>query len=485
MAKKKYDIFISYRRKDAGDKAEHLKDLLEPKFKGRISFDRENLTGLFDVALARRIDNCKDFLLVVGKKSLLFEEKDFEDEQVALYSYLGFCTQEEFEQKIIELGPNAPIDFVRIEIARALHCKDITIIPVVPETTESFNFSKLNLPSDIVGVKRYEAVFYSDNPDALFKDVVPKILPRLRSKPSSMVSKLKAWLLLLILTVAVCGGGWLLQQSLHNKAVMALKVETALDGEQYLNWSDDISLQQLEAINHILSNMVKVEGGTFMMGASPNADGSYDKDVDIDLETPEREQAVETFWMCKYEVSVSEWYGVWAGVGGDLQSSVPDLNMIHMPMTNVSFDDCQAFCETLSNLTGLAFRLPSEAEWEYAARGGAMPDSTKYAGRDNPDEVAWYGKNANGKPHVCDASNSPMHPNGANLYDMSGNVSEWCDTDFRPYNPDVPVIDPEAKVIRGGNYDSELYGITVYHRDPMNTHEKTATVGLRLVISSH
>lgn len=74
----KYDIFISYRRKDAGDKAEHLKDLLETKYKGRISFDRENLTGIFDVALVKRIDACKDFLLVLGKNSLSFDDCEFE-----------------------------------------------------------------------------------------------------------------------------------------------------------------------------------------------------------------------------------------------------------------------------------------------------------------------------------------------------------------------------------------------------------------------
>ena len=114
MAKSKYDIFISYRRRDAGDKAEHLKDLLESKYKGRISFDRENLTGLFDVALARRIDRCRDFLLVVGKNSLVFEGKDFEQDQVELYNHLGACSQEEFEKKIVELGPNAALDFVRL-----------------------------------------------------------------------------------------------------------------------------------------------------------------------------------------------------------------------------------------------------------------------------------------------------------------------------------------------------------------------------------
>ena len=476
MPDNRYDIFISYRRRDAGDKAEHLKDLLESKFKGRISFDRENLTGLFDVALARRIDRCKDFLLVVGKNSLVFDGEEMKQKQVELYNYLGSCSQSEFEQKIVELGPNASVDFVRIEIARAIHRKDLNIIPVVPETTESVNFSKLNLPDDIVGIKRYEAVFYSDNPDALFKDVVPKILPRLHTKPASSVKKCLRVAIPLLLVALLCIGLWKLRG--HQKDVMmqSLKIETALDGQHYLNWSEDITLEQLEAVNHILGNMVKVEGGTFMMGAAPNADGSYDDDVDVDLETPQTEQTVGTFWICKYEVSVSEWCKVMGEEYDEWQAD--------MPQTNVSFDDCQSFCEKLSDLTGLEFRLPTEAEWEYAARGGTKPDSTLYAGRQNPDEVAWYAKNSGGKPYVCDATHSPMHPNGAELFDMSGNVSEWCDTVFRPYNPDIPVIEAKAKVIRGGNYDSETYAITVFHREPINIHEKAPTVGLRLVINN-
>ena len=84
-----YDIFISYRRTDTGDKAEHLKDLLEPRYKNRVSFDRENLTGLFDVSLIQRIDQCKDFLLIVGKNSFSFSEKDFAPDKVELHKYLA------------------------------------------------------------------------------------------------------------------------------------------------------------------------------------------------------------------------------------------------------------------------------------------------------------------------------------------------------------------------------------------------------------
>ena len=78
-----------------------------------------------------------------------------------------------------------------------------------------------------------------------------------------------------------------------------------------------------------------------------------------------------------------------------------------------------------------------------------------------------------------------MTCNGLNLYDMSGNVSEWCTTTFRPYKPSVTIPDVEAKTIRGGDFLSEKYAITVYHREPMNPKEKSETVGLRLVISAN
>lgn len=484
MSEKKYDIFISYRRRDTGDKAEHLKDLLDRQHKGRVSFDRENLTGLFDVALAQRIDHCKDFLLVVGKNSFNFNKEDSSPEQVELYNYLGSCTQTEFENKIVEMGPNASIDFVRIEIARALNHKGLNIIPIVPESTDNFSFSKLKLPPDIAGIKRYEAVFYSDHPDRLFKDIMPNLTHRLLSKPDKTILKVAMPFIALGLFGLVALGTHLV---IKNRIVQAkTELLAQCDGivkdkeidvicRQELNWDPNISGKQLRGIVSILNNMEMVDGGTFIQGAPCNDDGTYDSYwVDPKLETPSFEQTVSDFFIGKYEVSVAEW--------NDVMGTSYEEDEAQLPISDVSFVQCQAFVEALQNLTGLNFRIPTESEWEYAARGGTTPDSTMLAGSNDPGQVAWYSTNSLQRTHVRNDKAGGLYCNGLDLYDMSGNVCEWCDTPFSPYNPSSPTPDPEAKVIRGGSYSSEAYELTVFHREPMNSKAHTGNVGLRIII---
>lgn len=442
----KYDIFISYRRKDAGEKAEHLKDLLEPHYKKRISFDRENLTGKFNVQLIERIDSVKDFLLVIGKNSFCYTDKDCSDESVAFYNELTGLSQEDFARRIDELSPDADIDYVRIEIGRALRRKDIHIIPVVPERTDNYNFATLNLPSDIAGVKTYEAVFYSDSPDALFKDVLPKVRKHMKSKADFIVNKTLSLIITTILLISIGCFSLLYYQDKHREQaeeqrknmMVHLQEKYAHYGLNFYN-NDTISIEQMLAIEDILENMQDVRPDTLQMGI--------------------------------FEVTISQWNGV-------MKLPYEPSDSL-MPKTNVSHGDCLAFTEQLYDLTSIEFELPTEEDWEYAAQGGDNPDGTIYAGSDDPDEVAWYKKNAKGAAHKCDGGY--VNHNGCGLYNMSGNVGELCFDAFENNATEGKAL--TQKVVKGGNFSSSAEEITITSRTSIDENDRSNNkVGLRLAI---
>ena len=200
-SQKKYDVFISYRRKDTTDKAEHLCTLLElycdgkvgfPKNKdSKVSFDKENLSGIFDIELIRRIDGCTDFVLILGKDSLNYDASAHASEEVEFYTSLAQASIADFEKKILEC-PNKKIDFFRIEIARALFRasqgdSDINIIVVSPHSekgADGYNFSTLELPTDITHIKRYNAVLYNEHDDDFFREIAPKVCEKLKTPQS-------------------------------------------------------------------------------------------------------------------------------------------------------------------------------------------------------------------------------------------------------------------------------------------------------------
>lgn len=443
----KYDIFISYRRKDAGDKAEHLKDLLEPHYKKRISFDRENLTGKFNVQLIERIDSVKDFLLVIGKNSFNYTEEDRSDESVAFYNELASLSQEDFAKRIDDLGPDANIDYVRIEIGRALRRRDLHIIPVVPERTDKYNFAALNLPSDIAGVKTYEAVFYSDSPDALFKDVLPKVRKHMKSRADLIVNNSLFSLIATALIVCLCAASWFYVR--HQKATKAEEERVTMMRNletTYASWglyfneeNDTISIAQMQTISDILSNMQDVIQDSLKMGI--------------------------------FEVTVGQWNSI-------MQLPYEPGDSL-MPKTNVSWGDCVTFTERLYDLTHIEFGLPTEEEWECAARGGDKPDDTTYSGSNNPDEVAWYKNNSGQSPHKCDGGETKE--NGCGLYNMSGNVAEFCFDTFDKEATEGKAL--SKKVIKGGHYASPAEDVTIASRASIDENDRSNNkVGLRLAI---
>ena len=226
--------------------------------------------------------------------------------------------------------------------------------------------------------------------------------------------------------------------------------------------------------------MIKVEGGTFMMGATPEQE-----DEATDDERPAHEVTLSSFYIGQTEVSV----GLWKAVLG--YNPIPYYIPENVPPGNaaasyVSWEDCQEFIAKLNEMTGRTFRLPTEAEWEFAARGGNHSHGYKYAGSDDLDEVAAFV----GYRYPLVRTKAP---NELGLYNMSGNVFEWCQDWFGPYGsePVVNPIGPETgtgRVIRGGCYyqPNDPTWCRVSFRmgsDPApEDYTDNASIGLRLVM---
>ncbi len=189
--------------------------------------------------------------------------------------------------------------------------------------------------------------------------------------------------------------------------------------------------------------LVKVEAGSFTMGSPKDEKGRYND------ETQHRVTLTQDYWMGKYAVTQAQW----TAVMGDNPSFFEKGR--NYPVKSVSWDDAMAFCTKLNQLklapSGFRFDLPTEAQWEYAARGGRRSQGFVYSGSDDLDEVAWYG-NADLTPHPI----GQKKPNELGLFDMSGNVWEWCRDWYAKYDGDA--TDPAGpksgwfRVGRGGSW---------------------------------
>ncbi|MDR0971881.1 MAG: formylglycine-generating enzyme family protein [Bacteroidales bacterium] len=199
--------------------------------------------------------------------------------------------------------------------------------------------------------------------------------------------------------------------------------------------------------------MVYVEGGTFIMGCTDEQIDDYRKD-----ETPAHSVTLSSFKISKYEITQKQW--------SMIMGENPYGNNLgdNYPITDVSWYDAQEFCKCLSELTGKQYRLPTEAEWEYAARGGNKSKGYKYSGSNNLDEVGWYIDNRDNNLNPV----GEKLPNELGIYDMSGNVQEWCN-DWYDFYFAEPQINPtgysegSSRVNRGGNivYDAKYCDVTI------------------------
>jgi len=247
-------------------------------------------------------------------------------------------------------------------------------------------------------------------------------------------------------------------------------------------------------VNGVKFKMVEVEGGTFMMGSELHAGNAY----------PSHEVTVSTFSIGQTEVTQELWVAVMGTNpsyfneygNADLHSNHDSYDSginLQRPVDYVNISDCQAFVAKLNEMTGKNFRIPTEAEWEFAARGGNLGQGYLYAGSDSIDDVAWYKLNMPSSTLYTEGwgsqSVATKAPNELGLYDMTGNVEEWCMDWFATYSTDLePQTDPTGpetgthRVIRGGKWSSTAAGCRVFMRSYNNPDSRGNSRGLRIAM---
>lgn len=233
-------------------------------------------------------------------------------------------------------------------------------------------------------------------------------------------------------------------------------------------------------VNGVSFVMIPVEGGSFMMGATEEqgVDGS-------DRERPVHQVTLSSYYIGETEVTQA----LWQAVMGNNPSYF--AGGYQQPVENVSWQDCQQFITSLNELTGCSFRLPSEAEWEFAARGGNMSEGYKFAGSNNLESVAWYSYNDSWSLRGTDFYGphdvATRMPNELEIYDMSGNVHEWCQDWYGHYGSEAQV-DPVGpltgtnRVYRGGSWYFDEWFCRVSFRNSVSPSYTSYGIGLRLAM---
>jgi formylglycine-generating enzyme required for sulfatase activity len=326
----------------------------------------------------------------------------------------------------------------------------------------------------------------------------PKRPPSSSDEPRSQVNQkhlLFAGVVIILASIIAIS----LQQIYKKKTSTTLNTET--NTNQALPKDNPSVMSYTETVYGVGIDMVGIEGGTFTMGSLGN-------DGDPAKNEAQQKIPLPSFYMGKYEVTQAQWRAVakLPKAEIDLKPDPSDFEGDNLPVEQVSWEEAVEFCERLSIATGKTYRLPTEAEWEYACRAGSTGE---YAG--NLKEMAWYGNNSGSSPLVADeiyktdsgnymkrirGNGCQTHPvgkkkaNGFGLYDMHGNVWEWCSNwYFENYNGQDPSANPTGpstdwgRANRGGSWGSLARDLRSAGRRGSRPKHQSSLLGFRLVRS--
>lgn len=250
----------------------------------------------------------------------------------------------------------------------------------------------------------------------------------------------------------------------------------------YGDTSETVGGNKVFTVNGVTFTMVFVESGTFMMGATAEQQTPFDDEKPFHSVT-----LTKDFYIGETEVTQALWKAImgFSPTASGIQWSADYGLGDHFPAYFISYEDVQQFISQLNNLTGVKFRMPTEAEWEYAARGGSKSKGYQYSGSDTLRDVAWYEGNSGTMSHAVKTKKA----NELGLYDMSGNVWEWCSDTKGDYTYSS-VVDPTGadtgpfRVQRGGGWPNTDRFCRVAKRSWNKPVDRYRSNGFRLALSS-
>ena len=300
--------------------------------------------------------------------------------------------------------------------------------------------------------------------------------PSSELKPNGKKSRgmWSAIVIIIAILILLCWVLFVRNSNSNPSAEAAVDSVMVVDSCETILYVDTITPIAEVEVNGVKFNMISIEGGTFTMGATMEQGSDYFAD-----ERPTHQVTLSDYYIGETEVTQE----LWEAVMGNNPSCFTGNSL--NPVEEVSWDDCQTFIHELNRLTGKQFRLPTEAEWEFAARGGNYSKGYKYSGSNHIDDVAWYTVNSGTMTHEV----ATCTPNELGIYDMSGNVWEWCSDWYGDYssssqtNPTGPA-DGYRRVLRGGGWGSNATNSRVSNRSYLSPNIQNNDGSFRLVSSS-
>lgn len=236
-------------------------------------------------------------------------------------------------------------------------------------------------------------------------------------------------------------------------------------------WSRNTTKNQQKFISELLSKLIYVEGGKFSLGCMASVDT-----LCTDYEKPIQNVQLSSFFISQYEITQLLFLEVMGYNPNPFKNN-------YYPVSNVSWVEANEFIKKLNHITSLHFQLPTEAQWEYAAKGGNKSKKTIFAGNKDINKVAWYKNNSKGLYHIVGL----LSPNELNVHDLSGNVWEWCRDYYAPYTPEDKVnpTGPNVgtvRVYRGGSWIDNMNYTRVTFRNSGNPNLKMNCLGFRVIL---